>query len=511
MTSPCRLILIDAPPRSGGGLAAQMLAAHPAALLLDHPDCADWLKARAAGEAEADALYDFLLRDARSLLSAPGSRFEAGEEDAPPRLKPSVRALILRAPGLAALRDQARAVDPDALLLLVRRDPRGRMASLRKMGWTDEAIRPELAAYRPQEERELRRDPLTLAISFEHLISSPRRAGAQMRAFVGLEDQTVGGKSGYKGFFPDGITRRSTPISTDPLTAWRDWLSPREAEKALKAARWKQLDPACEAPPPALAESADKPIILTGRGGGGTRLIGEMAKAAGVSLGARLNASADSLDYVELIYALALRRLEGAEDHPGAAAALRDQAAKTLSRTRPGALGWGWKLPETLLILHDLISAFPRARIVNLMRHPVGACLRRSHVTSRPDHAIGRAVLAAGYAEIGRSDADLAAEPEHVRNAVSWRFQMRRLLDFNQAHDRPGRQLDLRYEDLVRAPAHAADRLAAFLGAPPGLVQPPQIDRDRLTAIDPEDPRIAEVWEICGETAEALGYSRDAF
>ena len=524
MTTPHRLILIDAPPRSGGGLAAQMLAAHPATLLLDHPDCADWLKAAAAGETEADeaeaakaeaeALFDFLLRDAASLLSAPGSRFETkgeAEEDAPPRLKSSVRALILRAPGLAGLRSEARALDPDAMLILVRRDPRGRMASMRKLGWTDEAARAELAASRPHLERELRRDPLVLGVSFEHLLSAPRRAGAKLRAFAGLDDQTIGGKNGYKGFFPDGITRRSTPISSDPLTAWRAWLTPREAEKALKAARWKQLDPACEAEPPVLPEGEDRPLILTGRGGGGTRLIGEMAKSAGITLGARLNASFDSLDYAELVYALALRRLGGADEHAGAAAALRDQAAKSLSRARPGPLGWGWKLPETLLILPDVLAAFPRARIVNLLRHPVTASLRRSHVTSRPDHAIGRAVLAAGYAAIGRPDADLAAEPEHVRNAVSWRFQMRTALDFAAEHDRPGRQLDLRYEDLVRAPAHAADRFAAFIGAEPGLIQPPEIDRARLTEIDREDPRIEEVWAICGEEAEALGYSREGY
>ena len=259
----------------------------------------------------------------------------------------------------------------------------------------------------------------------------------------------------------------------------------------------------------------DEPIVLVGRGGSGTRLLAQLARANGVFLGTDLNVSSDSDEWVECIYALALESLG-----PGIEAdSVRDFAwrhrirERAIAVTRRAALGpsapWGWKLPETILGLTQVLRTFPKAKIVHLVRHPLTSSLRRSHLTSRTDNAIGRAVLAAAYDAYGRERASIDADPDFMRNAITWTFQVARALDVTEAHVAPRRALLLRYEELCADTIAASASFAAFLGYPQATdarTIATSIDRERM-GFALRDERADLVWAICGATAARLGYS----
>ncbi len=164
-----------------------------------------------------------------------------------------------------------------------------------------------------------------------------------------------------------------------------------------------------------------------------------------------------------------------------------------------------------MLILPEVLEAFPRARIIHLVRHPVTSALRRTHITSRLDNPIGSAVLAAAYRDSGLDPAGMAGDEEYVHNAVSWNFQVRQVLDALAGV--PGaRVLQLRYEDVCAAPLDARAQVARFLGREaPSTPAAPAIDMNRTNTVSPGDERIARVRAICGATAARLGYGFESW
>lgn len=50
----------------------------------------------------------------------------------------------------------------------------------------------------------------------------------------------------------------------------------------------------------------DESVLFTGRGGSATRLLSQLAQAAGIFIGNRINKSGDSLEWLELIYRMAV-------------------------------------------------------------------------------------------------------------------------------------------------------------------------------------------------------------
>ena len=255
-----------------------------------------------------------------------------------------------------------------------------------------------------------------------------------------------------------------------------------------------------------------EPVVLLGRGGSGTRILAELALANGVFLGNELNVSRDSVEWVDPIYELAVQKTTAdasarSASDPAASQKLRRRAALVLEAAdvAPGAL-WGWKLPETMLVMPEVLEAFPHARIIHLVRHPVTSALRRTHITSRLDNPIGSAVLAAAYRDSGLDPAGMAADEEYVHNAVSWNFQVRQVLD-TLAGVPGARVLQLRYEDVCAAPLGARAQVARFLGSGARMTSPaPAIDMNRTNTVSPGDERIARVRAICGATAARLGY-----
>lgn len=247
------------------------------------------------------------------------------------------------------------------------------------------------------------------------------------------------------------------------------------------------------------------PVILTGRGGSGTRLFSVALQRLGIFLGNALNQTEDSIEWVQPLYRIAVASLTG---DPGGQGRwndeLRANARAILGAKTAEGDAWGWKLPETVLILPQVLDAFPNARVIHVIRHPLDVCLRRSHMTSRTGNPIGDAVLAAAYARLGWTS-DPRSDPEHLRNAASWRFQLERALAFSATEHR--RVLEVRYEAMCDSPQRMLQVLAGFLGvAPVPAMDGVQIDPERRRRWTPEDPRAGEVWEICGPIADRLGY-----
>jgi len=251
---------------------------------------------------------------------------------------------------------------------------------------------------------------------------------------------------------------------------------------------------AASRPPRIWRGAGESPVLLLGTGGGGTRLLGEAAVRLGVNLGARVNESFDSAEWAPLVYDLALA--------PSGDAVSRIRARAEAVHAVWPADRWGVKLPELLLVLPAFLDAFPDAQVVWLLRHPVAASLRRHHITSLPDHPLGRLVLEAGYRELGRDPSAMERDPQHLRNAVAWRYQVglaRRALAQRS-------RLELRVEDFQTAPVATLDRMADFLGRPrPAPHDWVRVDDERL-AIPRHDRRAAAVMEVCGALARELGY-----
>ncbi len=253
----------------------------------------------------------------------------------------------------------------------------------------------------------------------------------------------------------------------------------------------------------------EAPLLLLGRGGGGTRLLSELARSCGVHLGARISVSGDSQDWVETLYALALEEVaRGLAPGPSDLAwtgRLRRRAAEVLADA-PSATpaGWGWKLPETMLALRPVLRAFPGARPVHLVRHPLTMALRRSHLTSRMDNPVGRAVLPAAYRHVGRDPGRIDGDPVWLHNAASWTYQVGHVLAC-RAEQPERRWLQLSYEELCADLAAVASRLAAFAGsASPGEAL---IDPARTGPPVVLDAVSEAIWSLCGPVAGRLGYA----
>ena len=173
--------------------------------------------------------------------------------------------------------------------------------------------------------------------------------------------------------------------------------------------------------------------------------------------------------WVDTIYDLALDAMAGcltAESERDLfwRVRLRRLAAGILEAAgRSADSAWGWKLPETMLALGSILRAFPRAKVVHLVRHPLTSSLRRTHLTSRLDNRIGQAVLTSAYLAGGLDPWRIRTDDPYVHNAVTWNYQV-------AARWRPARRrrgcsaASLR--SAVRLAPERAHSLAGFIGLP---------------------------------------------
>jgi hypothetical protein len=264
------------------------------------------------------------------------------------------------------------------------------------------------------------------------------------------------------------------------------------------------------------AEDPLQPLILLGRGGSGTRLLSALASANGIFLGNSLNATADSVEWVTDIYDLAIESTTvgvtaGSTRDVYWRERLRQTAEQILAAAKlPSHSAWGWKLPETMLALPQVLRAFPRARIIHLVRHPITSAIRRTHMTSRMNNPVGEAVLPAAYRACGLDPKDIASDEPYLHNAATWFYQVGNVCRTLSESWTGERVFQLRYEEICANPMNACCEMAKFIGTNivPTL-ELPLIEWSRTSGSDSHDEMRERIWSICGEIAIGLGYSKD--
>jgi len=258
------------------------------------------------------------------------------------------------------------------------------------------------------------------------------------------------------------------------------------------------------------------PLVLTGRGGSGTRMLSEIARHFDVFLGNEINKTGDSTEWADLIYDYAISKFEKG-DRVGLLKRRkfsRQIAGMSKKLAADGLAGnhrhWGWKLPETILVIPEIHARFPDMKLVHLVRHPVSISLRGVHLTSRISHRVGRRVVAAAYRRYGRPVERMKTDEIHLHNAYSWKYQVASAMEYGRNELPAGNYIELKFEDLCSRPEAEEARIGEFIG------EAPRIDSETI-AINPRPrkpefwsrDKIEEVWEVCADVATELGYTLD--
>jgi hypothetical protein len=243
-----------------------------------------------------------------------------------------------------------------------------------------------------------------------------------------------------------------------------------------------------------------RPIVLLARGGSGSRLLSILARDLGVFLGAHTNPSGDCMDLVMPLYKGIIRkyRCRAPWQRQRIVPELRAAAARMIGPEASAAGPWGFKLPESLLLLPEILEAFPAARFIHLRREPEETCLRRTHMTARLDNEIGRIAVPLAYDHFGRARESIPTDSpaEHMAWTTLHQLEMVRIYT-ERLEDR---YLEIRFEDLLHDPAETRGKVARWLGFP-------VIGQDLEKAVDPQrasNPRVIYPAEVAHRVRSIL-------
>jgi hypothetical protein len=264
-------------------------------------------------------------------------------------------------------------------------------------------------------------------------------------------------------------------------------------------------------------DRADPPVIALARGGSGSRLLSLLLLDLGIFMGYGLTRdgsvrpprftpspllpSGDADMMRDAVYRAFLayfqRRAPWQRDE--AILRLRTAANAMLRQSDTAITSWGFKLPESLLILPQLDHAFPGARYIHLIRDPLSTCLRRTHMTARFDNVIGRTAIRTAYAHCGRTASDSLSDPPPLHMAYTTRHQIETARTYAATHLQ-GRYTEVRFEDILAKPQTTRQQVANWLGV--------DVVADVLTqVVDPERVVASKAiydTETAVRTAEAL-------
>jgi len=232
--------------------------------------------------------------------------------------------------------------------------------------------------------------------------------------------------------------------------------------------KWNLAEPKAAAIEPSLDQSAilDAPIILLGRGGGGTRILSSLTQDCGLFIGNNVNISGDCMDLVHTLYrAVCLKTLSNVDwQIQGIVPEIRDATAKMLDQGG-WPQNWGFKLPESLLLLPELAQAFPNARYIHFKRDPLGTILRRSHMTARLDNHVGRVCIRAAYDHFNLDRAQALTDDNFSHMAVTTAHQLA-LVETHKKLIPSVHWLDISFEDALGDPQTQLNRMSDFIGLP---------------------------------------------
>ncbi|HVM59367.1 MAG TPA: sulfotransferase [Verrucomicrobiae bacterium] len=204
-----------------------------------------------------------------------------------------------------------------------------------------------------------------------------------------------------------------------------------------------------------------EPVVVMGRGHSGTRVLSWICAHLGVRMGAgeeHFTGDPDDEAFTDRIEVIAARNLgvnSLAAVQAGDLRRFQSAAAAYFRRLTPPTQRWGWKFPETYLVAPYVVKAFPRAKLLHLVRDGRDLAFK-THLTDNPRKKLGRAVLA----ECGAMDL-----PRHLQAASSWAYQVDRFDAFRRELA-DSQVFDVRFEDLCVAPVEWTEKLCGFLGLP---------------------------------------------
>jgi hypothetical protein len=248
-----------------------------------------------------------------------------------------------------------------------------------------------------------------------------------------------------------------------------------------------------------------EPLVVISRGHSGTRVLTWLCVHLGFNLGTHEdNPTADA----DKRFTNQIKKIAAHTHACTAADQVQEDHLRVFQRAvwryyqRLGApvSAWGWKFPETYLMVPLVARTFPRARYLHLLRDGRDIAFKK-HLTDRPDNPVGHSILAA---------CDALAEPHPVQAARSWEYQVRQY-EKVRALLPPDRVLDLRFEDLCRDPAGVGEQVRRFLGVPMTEAArnylASKVDAGKLEQYRNEDPaQVRQIEQHIGSTLKHLGY-----
>jgi hypothetical protein len=234
----------------------------------------------------------------------------------------------------------------------------------------------------------------------------------------------------------------------------------------------------------------DDPVVIGGTGGSGTRAVARIVLRTGRFMGSRLNRSEDTLDIADFDWRWGpdfVRSGASPEMWADFDAALRAHLAQ-----RPDGARWGWKHPQSYLLLPFLAERFPDLRFIHVVRDGRDIALARNH---NQLELYGDPVLGPG------DPADA------VRRIRFWAWANDRAAD-QRLDLLPDRSLCVRLEDLCRDPEPEVRRILRLVEA--GEVDPLPVDEIAPPASlgrGVADPLLARRLEVAAEgTLRRFGY-----
>ena len=290
--------------------------------------------------------------------------------------------------------------------------------------------------------------------------------------------------------------KKLTPFDSI-VTHYKVWRDPNDELKKI--------------PDKILEKFLDNPVILLGKGGGGSRLLSFLVEDCGVCLGNKLNISGDCIDMTIPIYKAVIEKHSCKADWQKnlIVPELRLAAAKMLlEMPEEKRKLWGFKLPENLILLPELNSAFPNAKFVQMLRNPVSTCLRRTHMTARLDNQIGRVTLPLAYREAGLDVKQILKDPTAIHMARTTLHQINMTMEFCRENFNNKNYIEIQFEDLIKNPIEILEKLSSWLGvSPKGNKLVSSVDKKR--ASNPGTTFLPEIEEKVKEVLKSVLIATD--
>jgi hypothetical protein len=194
--------------------------------------------------------------------------------------------------------------------------------------------------------------------------------------------------------------------------------------------------------------SDSQPVAIGAIGGSGTRVVAGLLTELGYFIGHELNQSNDNLSFTRRFKRLEILDLPADEFRRLSREFVAEMEA---SRREAGAERWGWKEPNTQVVIDRLLEVLPGLKYIHVIRNG----LDMAHSTNQNQPRLwGRHFLG--------GDSRTVISPRYALKY--WCAVQRRIVRLASELGEARIHL-LNYDDLCRSPVPVIERLAVFLEA----------------------------------------------